>query len=144
MLGGIWHFFGGKAVLILRWHTLVSVSVISGLQQVTSDFWVLVGWLNRFSKYLLRTHLRHYGRPAHIRWNMAPSLKELIFWCKGWSRLQHKGESDKCHKWYINKASWEFRVEEDAFGLAQWRGLIGEIREDFVEDGAGSWLLEDG
>lgn len=35
-------------------------------------------------------------------------------------------------------------MEEDAFGLAQWRGLIGEIREDFVEDGAGSWLLEDG
>lgn len=105
----------------------------------------LVGWLtNRFSKYLLCTHLRHYGRTAHIRWNMASSLKELIFWCKGWSRLQHKGESDTCHKLYINKASWEFRVEEDGFGLAQWRGLIGEIREDFVEDGAGSWLLEDG
>ena len=31
----------------------------------------------------------------------------------------------------------------DGLGLAQWRGLIGEIR-DFVEDGAGSWLLEDG
>lgn len=34
-------------------------------------------------------------------------------------------------------------MEEDGLGLAQWRGLIGEIR-DFVEDGAGSWLLEDG